>query len=141
MSRSSTATGRRINENNRKNKKEADAASAVAAPKLDTLLTMPSLSSASVAAAEEASQRKQAQRGGRASTLLSDPNERPLAARDIATETAAASLESDRRRVEEYTSTPEYKNSPAYRAMEEEKKKKKLVAMGLYTAPTTVLGG
>lgn len=96
-------------------------------PKLDTLLTMPSLSSASVAAAEEESLRKQAKRGGRASTLLSDPNEQPLAARDVVTETASAGRESDRLRAEEFKL--------------EQAKKKKLIAMGLYTAPTTVLGG
>ena len=116
----------------KKDKKKKDAAAAkkdTGVPKLDTLLTMPTLSSAAVAAAEEASLRKQAKRGGRASTLLGDPNEQPLGARDIATESAAASTESDRLRVEEYK-----------KKKRDADRKKELVAMGLYT-PSSVLGG
>ena len=109
------------------------------APKLDTLLTMPGMSSASVAAAEEASLRRQAKRGGRASTLLGDPSEQPLAARDIATEEATASARHAANVKDALGGvTPE---ELIRRQAEAKNKKKKLVAMGLYTTPTTVLGG
>lgn len=125
----------------KKDKKKKDAAAAkkdTGVPKLGTLLTMPGLDSASVAAAEEASLRKQAKRGGRASTLLSDPNERPLAARDIATETVVAKAVDTRRTIDEVMG----QISPEERArLLAEAKKKRVVAMGLYTTPTTVLGG
>jgi len=83
---------------------------------------MPTLNSASVAATEEAALLAQSKRRGRLSTLLSDPNEQPLGARDITTETVLARDE-------------------AARIKAEELKKKKLVSMGLYTSPATILGG
>ena len=91
-------------------------------PKLGTVLEMPTLNSASVAATEEAALLAQSKRRGRLSTLLSDPNEQSLGARDTTTETVLARDE-------------------AARIKAEELKKKKLVSMGLYTSPATILGG
>lgn len=103
----------------KKKKKDAED---TGVPKLGTVLEMPTLNSASVAAAEEAALLAQSKRRGRLSTLLSDPNEQPLGARDTMTETVLARDE-------------------AARIKAEELKKKKLVSMGLYTSPATILGG